>query len=97
MPKEIMLWSNNHLRSVRSSKLRSFRIKDFVLLGDTNKSYELIGQFNSKEEFSFGMFSTEEEAKDYLVAIHLILEGKQSDGTKKQEKTERVIEKESQG
>ena len=37
--------------------------------------FRLIGMFNSKEDFEFGIFDTIEEAKMFLVGIHQIIEG----------------------
>lgn len=68
-----MLWSLNGLSSVRSSKLREFRILEWNTF-DGNR-YCLEGMFNSKDSFELGVFNTQEEAKIFLIGIHQIIEG----------------------
>ena len=74
MPKEKMLWSLDKLSSVRSSKLRSFRIMEWNTF--EGNSFRLIGMFNSKESFEFGVFNTPEDAKTFLEEIHSMIEGR---------------------
>lgn len=74
MPKEKMLWSLNGLNSVRSSKLREFRILEWNTFEGNN--YRLEGMFNKNESFEFGIFNTQEEAKSFLVGIHEVIEGR---------------------
>ena len=73
MPKEKILWALNGLSSVRSSKLREFRIVG----QNTFEGYKfrLEGMFNSKESFEFGIFTTKRKAKIFLIGIHEIIEG----------------------
>ena len=73
MPKEKMLFSLNGLNSVRSSKIRSFSIQDWNTF-DGNK-FRLIGLFNKTDEFEFGIFNTQEDAKTFLLLIHSKIEG----------------------
>lgn len=73
MPKEKMLFSTNGLNSVRSSKLREFRVEEWNTF-DGNK-FRLVGMFNKTDEFLFGIFDTQEEAKVFLVGIHEKIEG----------------------
>lgn len=68
-----MLWSLNGLSSVRSSKLREFRILEWNTFNGNH--YRLEGMFNSKECFELGIFNTQEEAKIFLIGIHQIIEG----------------------
>lgn len=74
MPKEKMLWSLNELSSVRSSKLREFRVEEINPF--TGRCFRLIGTFNSKESFEFGVFDSQEDAKAFLMGIHQIIEGR---------------------
>ncbi len=74
MSKEKMLWSPNNLNSVRSSKLREFRIQEWNTFDGNH--YRLIGMFNKNESFELGIFNTIEEAKVFLVGIHEIIEGR---------------------
>lgn len=73
MAKEKMLYSLNGKNSVRSSKLRSFTIQDWNTF--EGNLFRLIGMFNSKDSFEFGVFNTEEEAKIFLEEIHCKIEG----------------------
>lgn len=73
MAKEKMLFSKDGLSSVRSSKLREFRIEEWNTF-DGNK-FRLAGYFNKSDSFSLGIFNTEEEAKIFLEGIHRIIEG----------------------
>lgn len=73
MPKEKMLWSSNGLNSVRSSKLREFRIEEINPF--EGRCYRLIGMFNKNESFDFGRFDTQDEAKSFLEEIHSKIEG----------------------
>ena len=74
MAKEIMLYSFDGKRSVRSSKLREFRIDEWNTFG--GKRFRLVGVFSSKEFFEFGVFIEEEEAKTFLEVIHDKIEGR---------------------
>lgn len=73
MPKEKMLFSINALNSVRSSKLREFRILEWNTFDGNH--YRLIGMFNKTDEFEFGIFDTIPEAKLFLLEIHGKIEG----------------------
>jgi len=74
MPKEKMLWSLNGLSSVRSSKLREFRIVEWNTFDGNH--YRLEGMFNKSEVFELGIFNTQEEAVKFLLGIHQIIEGR---------------------
>ena len=74
MPREKMLWSLNGLNSVRSSKLREFRIQEWNTF--ESNSFRLVGMFNKSESFEFGIFNTTEEAKEFLEVIHSKIEGR---------------------
>ncbi len=74
MPKEKMLLSSNGLSSVRMSKLREFRIIEWNTF--EGNRYRLEGMFNSKDSFEFGIFDTQEEAKEFLRGIHERIEGR---------------------
>jgi len=73
MAKERMLWSLDGLSSVRSSKLREFRILEWNTFDGNH--YRLEGMFNKTEPFVFGIFNTQEEAKIFLLEIHSKIEG----------------------
>ena len=73
MAKEKMLWSFDGLRSVRSSKLREFRIEHQNTLEGEN--YALRGYFNKTEYFEFGVFYNPDAAWNFLNRIHMIIEG----------------------
>ena len=68
-----MLWSLNGKSSVKASKLRSFTITEWNTF--EGNSFRLIGIFNGKESFEFGIFPTEEEAVIFLKGIHDKIEG----------------------
>lgn len=72
MAKEKMLWSKDGLHSVRSSKLRSFSVEDWNTFA--GNKFRLVGNFNKSESFSFGIFDSQDEALNYLVGIHQIIE-----------------------
>ena len=74
MPKEKMLFALNGESSVRSSKLRSFAIQEWNTFEGNH--FRLVGMFNNKEAFEFGIFDTEEEAKTFLEGIHQMIEGR---------------------
>lgn len=73
MPKEKMLWSSNELSSVRSSKLREFRIQEWNTFEGNH--FRLIGMFSKTDSFEFGIFNTVEDAKVFLIEIHDKIEG----------------------
>lgn len=73
MAKEKMLFSLDRLRSVRSSKLREFKIEEINPF--EGRCFGLVGMFNNKESFDFGRFDTQEEAVIFLIGIHQIIEG----------------------
>lgn len=73
MAKEKMLWSLNGKSSVRASKLRSFTILEWNTF--EGNQYRLVGMFNSKDDFEFGIFDTEKQAKTFLNGIHKKIEG----------------------
>lgn len=68
-----MLLSRDGKSSVRSSKLRSFAVQEWNTF-DGNK-FRLIGMFNNKDSFEFGVFDTEGEALTFLLLIHEKIEG----------------------
>ena len=74
MPKEKMLWACDGLSSVRSSKLREFRVEEWNTFD--GKHFRLAGYYNKTDSFFFGMFNTTKEAKVYLEGIHKIIEGR---------------------
>jgi len=74
MPKEKMLWSSDQLSSVRSSKLREFRIEEWNTFEGNH--FRLVGMFNSKDSFELGVFNTIKEAKEFLKVIHNKIEGR---------------------
>lgn len=74
MPKEKMLWSLNGLSSVRSSKLREFRIEELNTFEGIK--FRLAGYFKKNEFFFFGLFDEVEPAKAFLEEIHSKIEGR---------------------
>lgn len=73
MAKEKMLYSLDGLRSVRSSKLREFRIEEWNTFDGIR--FALLGMFNKTESFEFGIFLTDDDAKNFLEKIHRKIEG----------------------
>lgn len=73
MPKEKMLWSLNGRSSVRSSKLRAFRIIEWNTF-EGNK-FKLEGMFSKTDSFELGIFEIIEDAKAFLIEIHNRIEG----------------------
>lgn len=73
MPKEKMLWSLDGKSSVRSSKLRAFRIIEWNTF--SGNKFKLEGMFGKTDAFEFGIFNKEKDAKKFLIGIHEIIEG----------------------
>lgn len=73
MPKEVMLWDKDKLRSAKASKLREIGIypSSTMTWGSGGNTVEVRGWYNSNEGFYFGSFATTEEARDFVERLHL--------------------------
>jgi hypothetical protein len=74
--KEKMLWNKSKTQSVRASKIRNILMGSVVdMVDSTKKNYFIQGYYNSTEYFSFGVFDTEKEARDFIDNLHSVMEG----------------------
>jgi len=67
---EKMLWSQDHMRSVRASKIRDFMVHESF----KHDGWEVKGWYNINEHFYFGWFSTVEVAQAFLENLHKQIE-----------------------
>ena len=71
---DAMLWDKTRTSSVRATKIRSFTIyPERVTLSEPIR-YKLLGWYNSNDNFYFGSWDTEEEARQYLENLHAQIE-----------------------
>jgi transcription antitermination factor NusA-like protein len=63
MIKDKFIWDKPKVKATRASRIRS------ISLELRTKSVEVVGWFNDKETFSFGMLTTFDEAREYAKAL----------------------------
>jgi len=69
MAKDLFLWNKNKTASVRASMIREIHI--YRKIGaSTDEYFEVTGWFNKEEDFCFGFFETEDEARMFVRGLH---------------------------